>query len=72
MDRKYNPNDFEYPLNEYMEEAYKAVSLKNKALVNVAAAKIHMSVKLAVKDGTMSANKGGEIKDYFWELYADI
>ena len=32
MDRKYNPNDFEYPLNEYMEEAYKAVSLKNKAL----------------------------------------
>lgn len=71
MDRKYNPNDFEYPLNEYMEAAYNAISSKNIASLGVAVTKIHMSVKLEVKDGTMAANKGEEIKDYFWGLYAD-
>lgn len=46
MIRKYYPADFEYPLNEFMENAYDAYSKNNRALLNAAAAHIDVEVKV--------------------------
>ena len=69
MNMKYDPTDFEYPLNEYMEEAYKGFAKKNKVDVNRAAAKIDIESKLAMKDGLLSEKERNDIRDYFWSLY---
>ncbi len=64
----FNNTDFEYPLNEYMEEAYKGFAKKNKVDVNRAAAKIDLESKLAMKDGLLSEKERNDLRKYFWDL----
>lgn len=72
MEQKYNPIDFEYPMNEFMNDAYKSYLSKNKVLLNAAVANIDVEVKVSIKSGILSRDIGEKIKEYFWDLYAKV
>lgn len=72
MEQKYDPADFEYPMNKFMSDAYKTYLAKNKVLLNAAVANIDVEVKISIKSGIMTHNEGAEIKEYFWELFDKI
>lgn len=68
---RYNPKDFGYPINEDMENVYKAYLTKDKAALFCAIDILYFSLKDLTTYKIMPANQVREIQDYFRGLLND-
>lgn len=74
MERKYEPNDFPYPLNEDMQAVYDAKEVSdadpnNEAKFYALKKAIYettLTMKSICIDGRLRPDKRDEIADYFW------
>ncbi len=66
MDRKYNPDDYDEVLAEYMKSAYDYHDEGNPLYYASMCRKITMEVKTQWKNGAISRQEADEINDYFW------
>lgn len=74
MERKYEPNDFPYPLNEDMQAVYNAKEVSdadpNEEAKFYALKKAIYETALTMKsiciNGRLRPDKRDEIADYFW------
>ena len=65
---KYNPQDYEELLRDYMEEFYRAYEEKNHLQMVLAMQRLHSETKYAMKEGDISSGIREEMLTYFGEL----
>lgn len=70
MDRKYNPDDYDEVLAEYMKRAYTYHDEGNMLYYDSMCGKITMETKIQWKNGAISRQEAEDIKSYFWS-YAE-
>lgn len=68
MEKKYNPENYDIYLAEYMRKAYEALEDNNRTRFRLACAKITNEVKIQYKNNALSKTEAEEIKNYFWGL----
>ena len=62
---KYNPQDYEELLRDYMEEFYRAYEEKNHLQMVLAMQKLYSETKYAMKEGDISSDTREEMLTYF-------
>ena len=62
---KYNPQDYEELLRDYMEEFYRAYEEKNHLQMVLAMQRLHSETKYAMKEGDISSGTRKEMLTYF-------
>ena len=65
---KYNPQDYEELLRDYMEEFYRAYEEKNHLQKVLAMQRLHSETKYAMKEGDISSGTREEMLTYFGGL----
>ena len=65
---KYNPQDYEDLLRDYMEEFCRAYEEKNDVQMIVAMHHLHSETKYAMKEGDISSGTREEMLTYFGGL----
>ena len=65
---KYNPQDYEELLRDYMEEFYRAYEAKNHLQMVLAMQRLHSETKYAMKEGDISSGTREEMLTYFGGL----
>ena len=65
---KYNPQDQEDLLRDYMEEFYRAYEEKNHLQMVLAMQRLHSETKYAMKEGDISSGTREEMLTYFGGL----
>ena len=65
---KYNPQDYEELLRDYMEEFYRAYEEKNHLQMVLAMQRLHSETKYAMKEGDISSGTREEMLIYFGGL----
>ena len=65
---KYNPQDYEELLRDYMEEFYRAYEEKNHLQMVLAMQKLYSETKYAMKEGDISSDTREEMLTYFGGL----
>ena len=65
---KYNPQDYEDLLRDYMEEFYRAYEEKNHLQMVLAMQRLHSETKYAMKGGDISSGTREEMLTYFGGL----
>lgn len=76
MERKYDPNDFPYPLNEDMQAVYDAKEVSDADpndeakyyWLKKAIYELTLTMKSICIDGRLRPDKRDELADYFWGL----
>ena len=65
---KYNPQDYEELLRDYMEEFYRAYEEKNHLQMVLSMQSLHSETKYAMKEGDISSDIREEMLTYFGGL----
>ena len=65
---KYNPQDYEELLRDYMEEFYRAYEEKNHLQMVLSMQKLYSETKYAMKEGDISSGTREEMLTYFGGL----
>ena len=65
---KYNPQDYEKLLRDYMEEFYRAYEEKNHLQMVLSMQRLHSETKYAMKEGDISSGTREEMLTYFGGL----
>ena len=65
---KYNPQDYEELLRDYMEEFYRAYEEKNHLQMVLAMQRLYSETKYAMKEGDISPGTREEMLTYFGGL----
>ena len=65
---KYNPQDYEDLLRDYMEEFYRAYEEKNHLQMVLAMQRLHSETQYAMKEGDISPDIREEMLTYFGGL----
>ena len=65
---KYDPQDYEELLRDYMEEFYRAYEEKNHLQMVLAMQRLHSETKYAMKEGDISPDIREEMLTYFGGL----
>ena len=65
---KYNPQDYEELLRDYMEEFYRAYEEKNHLQMVLAMQRLHSETKYAMKEGDISSGTREVMLTYFGGL----
>lgn len=65
---KYNPQDYEELLRDYMEDFYRAYEEKNHLQMVLAMQRRHSETKYAMKEGDISSGTREEMLTYFGGL----
>ena len=65
---KYNPQDYEELLRDYMEEFYRAYEEKNHLQMVLAMQRLHSETKYAMKEGDISSGTREGMLTYFGGL----
>ena len=65
---KYNPQDYEELLRDYMEEFYRAYEEKNHLQMVLSMQSLHSETKYAMKEGDISSGTREEMLTYFGGL----
>ena len=65
---KYNPQDYEELLRDYMEELYRAYEEKNHLQMVLSMQRLHSETKYAMKEGDISSGTREEMLTYFGGL----
>ena len=65
---KYNPQDYEDLLRDYMEEFYRAYEEKNHLQMVLAMQRLHFETKYAMKEGDILLGTREEMLTYFGGL----
>ena len=65
---KYNPQDYEELLRDYMEEFYRAYEEKKHLQMVLAMQRLHSETKYAMKEGDISSGIREEMLTYFGGL----
>ena len=65
---KYNPQDYEDLLRDYMEEFYRAYEEKNHLQMVLSMQKLYSETKYAMKEGDISSGTREEMLTYFGGL----
>ena len=65
---KYNPQDYEELLRDYMEDCYRAYEEKNHLQMVLAMQRLHSETKYAMKEGDISSGTREEMLTYFGGL----
>ena len=65
---KYDPQDYEELLRDYMEEFYRADEEKNHLQMVLAMQRLHSETKYAMKEGDISSGTREEMLTYFGGL----
>lgn len=67
---KYNPEDYDEVLAEYMTKAYRAYEAGNNSLYECICTLISAELKTAWKSGMLTQSQANEMDDYFWRYVA--
>ena len=65
---KYNPQDYEELLRDYMEEFYRAYEEKNHLQMVLSMQRLYSETKYAMKEGDISSDTREEMLTYFGGL----
>ena len=65
---KYNPQDYEDLLRDYMEEFYRAYEEKNHLQMVLSMQRLYSETKYAMKEGDISSGTREEMLTYFGGL----
>ena len=65
---KYNPQDYEELLRDYMEGFYRAYEEKNHLQMVLSMQRLHSETKYAMKEGDISSGTREEMLTYFGGL----
>ena len=65
---KYNPQDYEELLRDYMEEFYRAYEEKNHLQMVLSMQRLHSETEYAMKEGDISSDTREEMLTYFGGL----
>ncbi len=65
---KYNPQDYEELLRDYMEEFYRAYEEKNHLQMVLSMQRLYSETKYAMKEGDISSGTREEMLTYFGGL----
>ena len=65
---KYNPQDYEEVLGQYMTEFYRAYEEKDTMRMRIYMEPLFSETKYAMKEGHISAAMRDEMLKYFWGL----
>ena len=68
---KYNPQDYEELLRDYMEEFYRAYEEKNHLQMVLSMQRLHSETKYAMKEGDITSADREEMLMYFGGLIDD-
>ena len=68
MEYKYNPEDYEEVLCEYMTAFYRAYEEKNRLYMSAEMQHLYAETKCAMKEGDITSADREEMLNYFGEL----
>ena len=68
MEYKYNPEDYEEVLGEYMTAFYRAYEEKNRLYMSAEMQHLYAETKYAMKEGDITSADREEMLNYFGEL----
>ena len=68
MGYKYDPQNYDEYVCEYMSKAYKAYEENDRGWFEIYRAKMMIELKMCWKCGTLSFDHMNEIEEYFWDV----